>query len=81
LRGTEDLGGDLAAVFTLENGFELNSGKFGQGGAKFEHQAIVGLSNNRYRTVTLGRQYAGAADYLGDFEFGDFEAGSRPSRT
>ncbi|WP_301786576.1 hypothetical protein [Caballeronia sp. SEWSISQ10-4 2] len=42
---------------------------------------MVGLSSNRYGTVTLGRQYAGAADYLGDFEFGDFEADSRPART
>ncbi|SAL64203.1 porin [Caballeronia udeis] len=91
MRGTGDQGGGPVAVFTLENGYELNTGKLGQGGAKFERQAIVGLSSNRYGTVTLGRQYAGAADYLEDFEFGDFEfgdfeagyfeAGSRPAQT
>ena len=75
------MGGGLAGAFTLENGFELNTGMLGQGGAKFERQAIVSLSSNRYGTVTLGRQYASEADYLGDFEFGDFEAGSRPART
>jgi predicted porin len=80
LKGTEDQGGGLAAVFTLENGFELNTGRLGQDGAKFERQAIVGPSSNRCGTVTLGRQYAGAVDYLGDFEFGVFEAGSRPVR-
>ena len=29
LKGSEDLGGGLKAVFQLENGFELNNGKLG----------------------------------------------------
>jgi predicted porin len=32
LKGTEDLGGGLKAVFQLENGFNVNNGKLGQGG-------------------------------------------------
>jgi predicted porin len=81
LRGTEDLGGGLAAVFTLEDGFELNTGKLSQDGAEFGRQAFVGLSSNWFGTVTLGRQCAGAVDYLGGFEFGDSDVGTRRART
>ena len=31
LKGTEDLGGGLAAVFQLENGFNIGTGALGQG--------------------------------------------------
>ncbi|MCA3847486.1 MAG: porin, partial [Burkholderia sp.] len=44
LRGVEDLGGGLAAVFTLENGFDPSTGKLGQGGLIFGKKAFVGLS-------------------------------------
>lgn len=64
LRGSEDLGGGLKAVFVLENGFDGNSGKLGQGGALFGRQAYVGLSGS-YGTVTAGRQYDSVADYVG----------------
>jgi predicted porin len=33
MRGTEDLGGALAAIFVLENGVDVNKGTLGQGGA------------------------------------------------
>ena len=65
LRGAEDLGGGLKAIFTLENGFNVNNGTFGQGGREFGRQAFVGLSSNDYGTVTLGRQYASMVDYVG----------------
>src|SRR5690349_20026219 len=35
LKGTEDLGGGLAAIFQLENGFDPSTGKLGQGGRIF----------------------------------------------
>ncbi|MGF6991885.1 porin [Paraburkholderia sp. GAS32] len=79
LRGTEDLGGGLAAIFTLENGFDLNTGKLGQGGAEFGRQAFVGLSSSRFGTLTLGRQYDSVVDYLGNFEFGDSNVGTAHS--
>ncbi|MFL9992581.1 porin [Paraburkholderia sediminicola] len=57
LRGEEDLGGDLSAIFVLENGFMVNSGALAQGGAEFGRQAYVGLSSATSGTVTAGRQY------------------------
>ena len=57
LRGAEDLGGGLKAIFVLENGFSINNGQLGQGGLEFGRQAYVGLSSDQYGTVTLGRQY------------------------
>jgi predicted porin len=55
--GREDLGGGLAAVFRLENGFDMNSGKLGYNGRLFGRQAYMGLASNDYGTLTLGRQY------------------------
>jgi predicted porin len=69
LRGTEDLGGGLKAVFVLENGFSASTGKLGQGGDEFGRQAYVGLSS-QFGTVTLGRQYDSVVDYTGAFEVG-----------
>lgn len=57
LLGSEDLGGGLRAVFRLENGFNPNTGKLGQGGLLFGRQAYVGLSSQTYGQLTLGRQY------------------------
>jgi len=44
LRGAEDLGGGLKAIFTLENGFNINNGTLGQQSRMFGRQAYVGLS-------------------------------------
>ena len=58
LQGREDLGGGLAALFTLENGFSSNTGALSQKGVDmFGRQAVVGLQSNTAGTVTLGRQY------------------------
>jgi len=63
LKGSEDLGNGLKAIFTLESGFNLNSGRFANSGSEFNRQSFVGLSSN-YGTVTLGRQYDAAQDFL-----------------
>ncbi|CAB3776796.1 Outer membrane porin protein [Paraburkholderia ultramafica] len=65
LRGTEDLGGGLKALFVLENGFNSGNGTLGQGGAMFGRQAFVGLSQNNVGSLTFGRQYSFSTDYLG----------------
>ncbi|KVD63646.1 porin [Burkholderia ubonensis] len=66
LRGSEDLGGGLSAVFRLENGFELGDGKLHVANTLFSRQAYVGLSSNRYGTLTFGNQYAPLYDTMGD---------------
>ncbi|WP_233864745.1 porin [Paraburkholderia adhaesiva] len=65
LRGAEDLGGGLKAVFVLENGFDLGTGAIGLGGLLFGRQAYVGLSSSQFGSVTLGRQYDSVVDYIG----------------
>ncbi|MGF6446282.1 porin [Paraburkholderia youngii] len=64
LRGSEDLGGGLKAIFTLESGFNINNGQFANNKGMFNRQAFVGLSSAQFGTVTLGRQYDAAQDYL-----------------
>ncbi|MDR5855478.1 porin [Caballeronia sp. LZ062] len=70
LRGTEDLGGGLKALFVLENGFNVFNGQLAQGGDMFGRQAYVGLSTAQFGTVTLGRQYDSVVDFTGAFEVG-----------
>jgi general bacterial porin, GBP family len=65
LRGAEDLGGGLKAIFTLENGFNIANGTLGQGGREFGRQAFVGLSSDQFGSITLGRQYDSVVDFLG----------------
>jgi predicted porin len=55
-KGSEDLGGALKAIFTLENGFYVDSGSQGQGGRLFGRQAWVGLAGS-WGQVTIGRTY------------------------
>src|ERR1700743_949813 len=54
LKGSEDLGGGFKAIFTLENGFNINNGTLGQSNRMFGRKAFVGLSTP-WGQVTLGR--------------------------
>ncbi|HEX7936551.1 MAG TPA: porin [Paraburkholderia sp.] len=65
LRGSEDLGGGLKAIFTLENGFDPSNGKLLQNGREFGRQAFVGLSSDTWGAVTLGRQYDPMTELIG----------------
>ncbi len=64
LKGSEALGGGLKAIFDLEDGFDLSTGRFGQGGRLFGRQAFIGLTSSNFGTVSLGRQYDPVVDYL-----------------
>jgi predicted porin len=65
LRGTEDLGSGLKALFVLENGFNSGNGTLGQGGALFGRQAFVGVAKDGFGSLTFGRQYSFSTEYLG----------------
>lgn len=56
-KGVEDLGGGMRAFFNLENGFVPTTGGLGQGNRFFGRQSNVGLADNIWGTLTLGRQY------------------------
>jgi predicted porin len=64
LKGQEDLGSGLKAIFQLENGFNPSTGALGQGSRLFGRQAFVGLSGDQYGTVTIGRQYDPLVDMV-----------------
>ena len=66
-RGTEDLGGGLSAIFTIENGFQADTGAMGQGGVLFGRQAFVGLQGG-FGTVKVGRQYTPLDVMLGQID-------------
>jgi outer membrane protein OmpU len=73
-KGTEDLGGDLKAIFTLENGFDALNGQFRQGGREFGRQAWVGLQN-RWGSITIGRQYDLVYDYTAQYAMSAWASG------
>ncbi|VVD97272.1 porin [Pandoraea terrigena] len=55
LRGKEDLGSGLSAIFELESGFAPNSGTLQNGNRIFGRSAWVGIESP-YGTVRVGRQ-------------------------
>ncbi len=62
LRGTEDLGGGLKALFVLESGVSVDTGTLQQAGRLFGRQAFVGLQSDTLGKLTLGRQYTAMFD-------------------
>jgi predicted porin len=55
IRGSEDLGGGMKALFALESGIGMDGGTLNQGGRLFGLQSWVGLSGP-WGQITLGRQ-------------------------
>lgn len=78
-KGNEDLGGGLSAHFTLENGYQADTGAMGQGGLIFGRQAFVGLSGG-FGAVRFGRQYTAFDTVVGTADpFGAGGAGRNAS--
>lgn len=67
LRGSEDLGGGLQALFVLESGFNIDSGTSQQSGRLFGRQAFVGVQKSGIGMVSLGRQYTSMFEALANF--------------
>jgi general bacterial porin, GBP family len=58
LKGNEDLGNGLKAVFDVETGFNINNGAFfADTTTLFYRQSWVGLKSDNYGALTFGRQY------------------------
>lgn len=70
LRGSEDLGNGLRAIFTLEQGFDIGSGAPADSDRQFSRQAFVGVASDSWGTFTMGRQYDAGVD-AGIVENGD----------
>lgn len=68
LRGTEDLGDGLRAVFTLEGGFGPLNGMSAQSGRLFGRQATVGLDSDSWGRLEFGRQTNMASKYFGTID-------------
>lgn len=67
LRGTEDLGAGLNALFVLESGFGMDNGMLQQSGRLFGRQAYVGLQKAGIGQISLGRQYTSIFEALANF--------------
>ena len=67
IRGVEDLGNNLKGIFVLESGFDIDTGKSGQGNRLFGRQAYVGLQND-LGAITLGRQQNALYDLFGAYD-------------
>ena len=58
IKGSEDLGGGTRAIFQLEEGYNTATGAESTSGLMFNRAAFVGLANQQYGALTMGRQYA-----------------------
>ncbi|KHK55816.1 membrane protein [Ralstonia sp. A12] len=68
MRGVEDLGGGLSAVFVLESGFSVDDGKSQQSGRLFGRQGYVGLQSKDIGQFSFGRQYTTIFQLLANFQ-------------
>lgn len=66
LRGSEDLGAGVKAVFALEGGINVDTGTSQQGGRLFGRQAFIGVKT-RAGQLTFGRQYSSIFSTIGKF--------------
>jgi len=64
LKGVEDLGGGLRALFTLEAGYSTITGAANKAGSIFNREASISLDSSTFGTVTLGHMPGFAYAYL-----------------
>ncbi|WP_206956888.1 porin [Trinickia acidisoli] len=62
-KGSEDLGDGSKAIFALESGYNVGTGKSDQQQQLFGRFAWVGLQNDKFGTLKAGRQYGGVYSF------------------
>ncbi|WP_070108169.1 porin [Burkholderia plantarii] len=67
IKGTEDIGGGYKVLFHLEGAFNTMNGSLGSTGTIWDRFATVGISNDAYGTLLLGRELA-IANGVWDFD-------------
>lgn len=68
LRGAEDLGGGMKAIFTLESGIALDTGKLDTDNTLFDRRAWVGLQDKTLGSIRLGRDFTTTYDFMLPFD-------------
>lgn len=66
IRGSEDLGDGLSAIFKLENGFSAANGA-SMGNLAFSRNAYVGVRSEKYGQLTFGKQWDTVVDLIEPF--------------
>ncbi|CAH0350658.1 porin [Aquabacterium sp. CECT 9606] len=66
VKGVEDLGGGLKAVFDLESTIHPDTGSSGNSSAFWNRGAYVGLAGD-FGSIKLGHQWNVADDYMGNY--------------
>ncbi|TCP04841.1 porin [Caldimonas thermodepolymerans] len=64
VRGAEDLGGGLKAIFNVEHRFEADSGTLTNANKFWHGRSIVGLAGDSWGQIHLGREYSPAFLYV-----------------
>lgn len=65
MKGSEDLGSGVKAIFQLENGFSSTTGTLGQNSRMFGRAAFIGITSDKVGSFTAGRQNEVSADFVG----------------
>jgi predicted porin len=68
LKGTEELGDGLAAIFKLETAPQIMNGTTGGGGRLFSRRAFVGLDSDQWGTLQAGRNLFIDSDGVWEFD-------------
>jgi len=64
MKGVESLGNGNNAIFMIESGFDLGNGTSQQGGRLFGRQSWMGVQNDAWGEVRLGRMLSLTTDFL-----------------
>jgi len=73
IQGREDLGHGFQAVFTLESGFDMTTGKSDRDDKFFDKAAWAGLFSAEYGDLRFGRQETAAQQMFSQLEIASWE--------